>query len=110
MCPFGRRFYLGAGKHLHASRADSFFAQHPASVGLATSRIDPDVNEFGRQFLAGGEVTEAIERRVGDKLQARISELQLLDRKYWRAIIGRLKDLRGKGQLMSEGANVAASD
>jgi hypothetical protein len=87
-----------------------FFAEHPAAVGVADRRFNQEVGEFGRQSLAGGEVAETIERCVGELLQSRISELQLLDRQYWRKIIRRLKELRRMGQLMPEGGNISTMD
>jgi hypothetical protein len=60
--------------------------------------------------LAAGEVAEAVEHRIGNRLQARISDLQALDRKHWRDIIRRLKELRGKGELMPEGERVSTLD
>jgi hypothetical protein len=85
-----------------------FFTEHPAAADVAARQFNREVGQFGRQLLAGGEVSESIERRVGKVFQARISELQLADRKYWRDIIRRLKKLRGLGQLMPEGEGVSA--
>src|ERR1039458_3364008 len=79
-----------------------FFTEHPAAVGVAAQQFNREVGEFGRQWLAGGEAAELVERRVGELFQARIAELQLADRQYWRGIIRRLKELRGTGQLLAE--------
>jgi hypothetical protein len=87
-----------------------FFMEHPAAVEVAVRQFNAPIGEFGRQLLAGGEVEEAVERRVGEFLQSRIADLQGADRKYWRGIIHQLKGLRAKGQLMTEGKNVSASD
>lgn len=84
-----------------------FFTEHPAAVAVATGQFHREVGEFGRQFLADGEVPKTVEMRVGAAFQSRISELQLADRQYWRDIIRRLKVLRGAGQLMPEGGNVS---
>lgn len=85
-----------------------FFTEHPAAVAVASEQFNREVGEFGRQLLAGGEVPESVERRVGELFQSRISELQLIDRQYWRDIIRRLKELRGAGELMPEGGSVSA--
>jgi hypothetical protein len=85
-----------------------FFTEHPAAVDVATDQFHREAGEFGRQLLAGGEVAEPVERRVGELFQARIAELQLADRQYWRDIIRRLKDLRNTGQLRPEGEKVSA--
>jgi len=85
-----------------------FFTEHPAAVAVATERFNQEVGEFGRQLLAGGELLESVERRVGELFQSRISDLQLIDRQYWRGIIHQLKELRGAGKLMSEGEKVSA--
>jgi hypothetical protein len=58
--------------------------------------------------LAGGEVVDSVDRSVRTLFQSSISELQLADRRYWRDIIRRLKELRGTGRLMPEGKNVPA--
>ena len=83
-----------------------FFTENPAAVAVALETSSSEVGEFGRQLLAGGEVAESVESRVGESFQRRISELQLLDRQYWRDIIRRLKVLRETGGLMPEGGNV----
>jgi hypothetical protein len=87
----------------------AFLTQYPEAIDATSHPIDPDFPAFGRE-LAEGEVAEAIEHRIGNRLQARISELQTLDRKYWRDIIRRLKELRAKGELMPEGKRVSALD
>ena len=84
-----------------------FFTEHPAAVSIATDVSNPDVGEFGRQSLAGNEVSESIERRVGELFQSRMAELQLADRQYWRGIIQQLKELRTAGRLMREGELVS---
>ncbi|MBI5774306.1 MAG: hypothetical protein HZA89_11255 [Verrucomicrobia bacterium] len=87
-----------------------FFTEHPAAVGVATGQFHREAGEFGRQWLAGGEVAEAVEQRVGELFQSRISGLQRADRQYWRDIIRQLKALRGAGRLMPEGENVSATN
>ena len=77
------------------------------AIGVATETFDQDVGEFGRQCLAGSEVSESVERRVGELFQSRLAGLQLADRQYWRGIIGQLKALRTAGMLMREGEVVA---
>jgi len=84
-----------------------FFTEHPAAVGVATDTFNQDVGEFGRQSLAGNEVSESIERRVGELFQSRMAGLQLADRQYWRGIIRQLKELRTTGMLMCEGELVS---
>lgn len=84
-----------------------FFNEHPASVGFAADLPAREVAEFGRQSLAGGEVPETIERRVGELFQNRIAKLQLADRHHWRGIIRHLKELRTAGLLMREGELVS---
>ena len=84
-----------------------FFAEHPAAIGVATETFDQDVGEFGRQCLAGNEVAESVERRIGELFQSRMAGLQLADRQYWRGIIRQLKELRTAGSLMREGEVVA---
>lgn len=86
-----------------------FFTEHPAAVEAAIERFNPEVGGFGRQLLDHGEVSEPIERRVGEFFQARMSELQVADRRYWRDIIRKLKEMRGAGELMPEGGCVSAS-
>jgi hypothetical protein len=83
-----------------------FFSEHPVAVMIAAEQFSGDVGEYGRQMLAGGEVSEAVERLVGGFFQNRISELQASDRRYWRDIIHRLKELRMAGELMPEGERV----
>ena len=85
-----------------------FFTEHPAAADVATEQFNRQVGEFGRQLLADGEVSESIERRVGELFQSRISELQLTDRQYWRDIIRQLKEMRSADRLMREGGNVSA--
>jgi hypothetical protein len=85
-----------------------FFTEHPAAVDVATEQFNREVGEFGRQLLASGEVSEAVEQRVGELFQSRISGLQLADRQYWREIIRQLKGLRGAGKMMPEGGQVSA--
>lgn len=85
-----------------------FFSEHPAAADVATGQFNREVGEFGRQLQVGGEVVEAVEQRVGELFQSRISALQLADRQYWRDIIRRLKELRGAGKLMPEGEKVSA--
>ena len=85
-----------------------FSTEHPAAVEVATEQFNREVGEFGRQLLAGGEVSESVERRVGELFQARIAELQLADRQYWRNIIRKLKELREAGKLMPEGDKISA--
>jgi len=85
-----------------------FFTEHPAAVDVATEQFNREAGEFGRQSLAGGEVSESVERRVGELFQERIAGLQRTDRQYWREIIRRLKELRGAGGLMPEGEKVSA--
>ncbi len=82
------------------------FTEHPAAVPVA-EKFNRDVGEFGRQWLAGNDVDESVEHRVGDFFQRRISELQLADRRHWRGIIRELKTLRGAGRLVPEGALVS---
>lgn len=84
-----------------------FFAEHPTAVSAATDSINRDVGEFGKQTRAGGEVSETIERCVGELFQSRIAALQLVDRRYWREIIRQLKELRTTGGLMREGELVS---
>ena len=84
------------------------FTEHPAAVDVAVGKIDGEFGEFGRQLLAGGEVAESVERRVGERLQSRIAEWQLADRQYWRDIIRGLRELRAAGKLMPEGEDVSA--
>jgi hypothetical protein len=84
-----------------------FFAEHPAAVDVATAQFNREVGEFGRQWLASGDVSESVERRIGELFQSRISEMQRTDRQYWRDIIRTLKALRGAGKLMPEGENVS---
>ena len=84
------------------------FTEHPAAVDVAVEKIDGEFGEFGRQLLAGGEVAESVERRVGERLQSRIAEWQLADRQYWRDIIRGLRELRAAGKLMPEGEDVSA--
>lgn len=86
-----------------------FFAEHPAAVSIATDVFNPDVGEFGRQSLAGSEMLESIERRVGELFQSRMAELQLADRQYWRGIIQQLKELRTADMLMREGELVSTA-
>jgi hypothetical protein len=85
-----------------------FFHEHPGAVEIATGPSGDETGEFGRQLLAGGEVAESVERRVGEIFQARIAELQLRDRQYWREIIRKLKELRANEKLMPEGERVSA--
>ncbi len=85
-----------------------FFTEHPATVDIAIAHFNQEVGQFGRQLFAG-EVAESTERQVTDFFQSRISELQLADRRYWRAIIRDLKELRSAGKLMPEGEKVAAT-
>lgn len=82
------------------------FTEHPAAVDVG-EQFNREVGEFGRQLLTG-DVSESVERRVGELFQSRISGLQMADRQYWRDIIRRLKELRGAGKLMPEGENVSA--
>jgi hypothetical protein len=86
-----------------------FFTEHPAAVDVALEKFNREAGEFGRQLLAGGEVAESVERRLGELFQARISELQLVDRQYWRDIIRELKELRAAGGLMPEGEQVSTA-
>ncbi|HEY5041451.1 MAG TPA: hypothetical protein VIK53_05555 [Verrucomicrobiae bacterium] len=83
-----------------------FFTEHPATAGTASEKFSCEVGEFGRQVLAG-DISESIERRMGELFQARISELQLADRQHWRDIICELKELRAANKLMQEGEDVA---
>ena len=85
-----------------------FFTEHPSAVAVASENFNRDVGEFGLQLLADGEAVESVERRVGELFQARIAELQLADRQYWREIIGELKELRAVGKLLPEGEKVFA--
>lgn len=84
-----------------------FFTEYSAAVGVATDAFDQQVGEFGRQCLAGDEVTESVECHVGELFQSRMAGLQLADRQYWRGIIRQLKELRTAGILMREGEVVA---
>jgi hypothetical protein len=83
-----------------------FFTEHPSAVKVAVKNFNHEVGEFGRQLLAGEEVAENIERRVGELFQTRIADLQQADRRYWREIIYLLKELRAAGALMAEGEPV----
>lgn len=85
-----------------------FFTNHPAAAAVALDQFNRDTGEFGQQLLAGGEVAESVEQRVGKLFQERIAELQLADRHYWRAIIRELKKLHAAGKLMPEGGKVSA--
>ena len=102
-----RRFSLGAAKHLYAPGVGGLLHGTPRRRCRRHRQFHREVGEFGRQFLADGEVPKTVEMRVGAAFQSRISELQLADRQYWRDIIRRLKVLRGAGQLMPEGGNVS---
>ena len=84
-----------------------FFTEHHAAVDIATKQFNREVGEFGRQLLAGGDVPESVEHRVGKLFQSRIADLQLTDRQYWHEIIRELKELRVVGKLMPEGENVS---
>ena len=84
-----------------------FFANHAAAVEIAI-KFNRDVGEFGRQVAAKDEIESAAERNVGNFFQKRISELQSVDRDYWREIIRELKLLRAAGKLASEGEAVSA--
>lgn len=83
-----------------------FFTEHPAAAAVA-EQFNREVGEFGRQLLAG-DVSESIERGLGELFQSRISGMQMADRKYWRDIIRRLKELHGAEKLMPDGENVSA--
>src|ERR1017187_9455009 len=85
-----------------------FFTEHPVAVEVATGQFNREVAEFGRQLLAGGEVSESVERRVGEMFQGRIAELQRTDRHYWRDIIRQCKWPRVAAQLLPEGQKVSA--
>ncbi|MDR3456655.1 MAG: hypothetical protein P4N60_04360 [Verrucomicrobiae bacterium] len=96
--------FLWALKNIYTlSELGMFFAEHPAAVDVALEKFNREAGEFGRQLLAGGDVAESLEDRVGELLQARISELQQADRQYWRNIIRELKEIRAAGKLMPEG-------
>lgn len=82
------------------------FSEHPAAVPVA-EKFHRELGKFGRQWLAGNDGDELVERRVGEFCQHRISELQLADRRHWRNIIRELKTLRAAGRLMPEGALVS---
>jgi hypothetical protein len=84
----------------------AFFTEHPAAVPIA-EKFHREFGEFGRQWLAGNDADELVERRVGEFCQRRISELQLADRRHWRSIIRELKTMRAAGRLMPEGALVS---
>jgi hypothetical protein len=86
-----------------------FFSEHPQGVDVAAGQFNAEVGEFGRQSLSGGEVSESVERRVGELFHARISGLQQEDRRYWRGVVRELKELRGAGKLMPEGGKVSAT-
>jgi hypothetical protein len=86
-----------------------FFARHEAAIELAFALGSHELGEFGQQLQAGGETTEMIERCVNARLQARIADWQLADRRYWRDIIRQLKEMRTLGQLMPEGENISAA-
>ena len=83
-----------------------FFTEHPLAVDVATERFSGDIGEFGRHLLAGSDVPQSTERRAGELLQRRITDLQMTDRQYWRNIISELKGLRAAGKLMPDGAKV----
>jgi hypothetical protein len=84
----------------------TYFAEHPAALGLAIEQRSEELAEFALQFSATGNPRESAERRVNELLQRRIIDLQMSDREYWRDIIRLLKALRGAGALMTEGAKV----
>jgi hypothetical protein len=84
-----------------------FFSEYPEAVRIAEQQFNSDVGLYGRQILAGGEISESVERVVGELFQARIAELQASDRHYWRDIIRKLKELRAAGKLAPEGKKVS---
>jgi hypothetical protein len=80
----------------------ALFSEHPAAVPVA-EKFNRELGDLGRQWLAGSDADELVERRASEFCQRRISELQLADRRYWRSIIRELKTLRATGKLMPEG-------
>ena len=64
------------------------------------------LTEFAEQWRKTGDVSESIEEQMGAWMQGQISQLQKVDRRYWRGIIAELKTFRTERRLMPEGAPV----
>lgn len=102
-CKHGRADYLWALQNIFARpELAQFFAEHPSAIEVA-DEFDRDTAEFGRQSSAGSDVSEIVDRRVGERFHARIAELQRADRQYWRDIIAELRQFRAARTLMTEG-------
>jgi hypothetical protein len=76
---------------------------HPAIV----PEIDDDVLERAADYTAHGEdLPVELEDEVEDFFDAKMAPLRKADRRFWRNVIGELRQLRAKGELMQVGQPV----
>jgi len=88
------------------SELRTLFEKQPNVLELVSADLSPALNEFARQAAEGVEISDEAVNLASTYMQARITDLQQLDRHYWRAIIAELKQLRAAGNLVPEGAEV----
>ena len=84
----------------------TLFAERPAAALALPPEAPASLTEFAKQWRAGGDLSESVEQEVSDWMQRQISQLQHVDRHYWRGIIAELKTLRSRGMLMPEATAV----